>query len=87
MDTAWSGSISGTTVASPVTVAGDINVLDVADVAVVLGGLDRPAAIGFVAGLFGFDPETPARNGAVPRRAGGRERFPDSLWTLRAPLW
>ena len=75
VNTAWSGTISGTTVASPLTVAGDINVLDVADVAVVLGGLDRPAAIGFVAGLFGFDPENPPET--VPFRADlGAQAFP-----------
>jgi hypothetical protein len=65
--TAWSGTLSGPTVTSPVLVAGDINVLDIVDVAIVLAGLDRPAAIGFVAGLFGFDPEHPPET--VPFRA------------------
>jgi hypothetical protein len=45
VDTSWSGTLSGTTVASPAQVAGKINVLDVANVAVVLAGLDRPAPI------------------------------------------
>ncbi len=55
----WTGALDGTTVLSPLHLAGSINVLDIADVAVVLAGLDRPAAIAFVAGLFGFDPENP----------------------------
>ena len=58
-DTAWSGTVSGDSVASPVRLQGGINVLDVADATVALAGLDRPAAIGLVAGLFGFDPEHP----------------------------
>ncbi len=47
----------------------------VADVAVVLAGLDRPAAIGFVAGLFGFDPNDPPET--VPFQADlGAEALP-----------
>jgi hypothetical protein len=59
VNTSLSGALSGTVFVGPAHLAGEINVLDVADAAAVLAGLDRPAAIAFVAGLFGFDPNDP----------------------------
>jgi hypothetical protein len=55
----FEGAFNDALVVVPLRLHGQINVLDIVDVVVVLAGLDRPAAIGFVAGLFGFDPENP----------------------------
>jgi hypothetical protein len=58
-NTVWSGTLAGVQLSSPIHVAGDISVDDVVDVAVALAGLDRQAALEFMAGLFGFDPANP----------------------------
>ena len=51
--------MTATNLASPIHAAGEIAVDDVVDVAIALAQLDRPAAVAFIAGLFGFDPGNP----------------------------
>ena len=52
----FSGSFAGATVAGPIELQGSIVLEDVVAAAQVLAGLDRESAIGFLAGLFGYDP-------------------------------
>jgi hypothetical protein len=59
LNAVWTGTLAGTTLASPIVLRGDLDLGDVIDVVVVLAGLDREAAIAFAAGLFGFDPLDP----------------------------
>jgi hypothetical protein len=58
-DATFAGTLADGQITPPLQLHGAINVLDIVDVVVVLAGLDRPAAVGFVAGLFGFDAENP----------------------------
>lgn len=55
----FNGTVAGSVVTSPIRLAGAIDVLDIADGVASLAGLDRPAALAVVAGLFGFDPSDP----------------------------
>jgi len=63
----FSGHLAGTTVEGPIVLAGGIVLDDIARLAEDLAGLDREAAVGFLAGLFGFDPATPPED--LPFRA------------------
>jgi hypothetical protein len=59
-DSTWSGQLdAANTPVSPITWRGNLVLEDVAAAAEVLAGLDHTAAVGFLAGLFGFDPSTP----------------------------
>lgn len=63
-------TLAAGTFAAPIDVTADIVVEDVVAVLVKLAGFDRPAALGFVAGLFGFEPANP------PETAEFRGSFP-----------
>jgi hypothetical protein len=58
-ETVWTGTLVGALPASPIHLAGRLAVDDIVTVAEVLAGLDRQAALEFIAGLFGFDPNDP----------------------------
>lgn len=66
-NTEWTGTLNGTSLGISIGLRGDISVDDIVDVAVALAGLDREAAIAFVAGLFGYEPTNPPET--VPFRA------------------
>jgi hypothetical protein len=55
----WSGGIGEAGMTSPIALRGDLVLEDVVAAAEVLAGLDHAAAVGFLAGLFGFDPMMP----------------------------
>lgn len=59
LDATFSGHVDGANVASPIVLQGAIVLEDVVVAAQVLAGLDREGAVGFLAGLFGFDPANP----------------------------
>jgi hypothetical protein len=60
-DATFSGVVEG----SAIMLEGAIVLEDVVAAAQVLAGLDHEAAVGFLAGLFGFDPATPPETIAV----------------------
>lgn len=60
-DAIWSGILGG----NAFDLAGDLVLEDVVAAAVELAGLDHAAAVGFLSGLFGFDPSDPPETVAI----------------------
>ncbi len=63
----WSGVLNGKAIGSPLQMDGEIVIADIVTVAQNLAGLEPDAALGFIAGLFGFDATAPPER--VPFRA------------------